>query len=119
MANFCVNCGSPLNDNISFCPQCGTAVANKNPGMNPNPQQPIPVNAQAIQKSRVVAGLLGIFLGGWGIHNFYLGYNSKAIWQILATIFTFGLGALWGFVEGIMILCGSINTDGDGYPLKD
>ena len=37
-------------------------------------------------KSKMAAGLLGIFLGSLGIHNFYLGYTGKAVAQLLITI---------------------------------
>ncbi len=36
----------------------------------------------------------------------------------MVTIVTCGLGAIWGLIEGIMILTGSINTDANGVPLK-
>lgn len=72
-----------------------------------------------MQKSKLVAGLLGIFLGAWGVHNFYLGNNSRAVIQIILTVVTCGLASLWGFIEGIMILCGNINTDANGVPLGD
>ena len=62
------------------------------------------------QKSKMAAGLLGIFLGAWGIHNFYLGFNKKAIIQIVVSLVTCGIGGIWGFIEGIMILCGKIKT---------
>lgn len=71
------------------------------------------------QKSKLVAGLLGIFLGAYGIHNFYLGNTKKGIIQIIVSLVTCGVGGLWGFIEGIMILCGKINTDANGVPLKD
>lgn len=71
------------------------------------------------QKSKMAAGLLGIFLGAWGIHNFYLGFTTKAIIQIVVSLCTCGIGGLWGFIEGIMILCGKINTDANGNPLID
>lgn len=68
-------------------------------------------------KSKIAAGLLGIFLGGLGIHRFYLGYTTIGVLQIVANIF-FGAGGLWGFVEGILILCGvAITTDANGVPL--
>lgn len=70
-------------------------------------------------KSKLVAGLLGIFLGGWGIHNFYLGFTKKAVIQIIVSLVTCGIGGIWGFVEGILILCGKIDTDADGNPLQD
>ena len=73
------------------------------------------------QKSRLVAGLLGILLGSLGIHRFYLGYVGIGIAQIAVTIVTFGLGAIWGFIEGIMILVGaeSFRRDAKGVPLKE
>jgi TM2 domain-containing membrane protein YozV len=74
---------------------------------------------QVGNKSKIAAGLLGIFLGGYGVHRFYLGYTSIGIVQILVTIFTCGAGALWGLIEGIMILTGSFDRDADGYLLKD
>lgn len=71
------------------------------------------------QKSKMVAGLLGLFLGAYGIHSFYLGNTKKGIIQIVVTIVTCGIGGLWGFVEGIMILCGKVTVDANGVPLKD
>lgn len=73
------------------------------------------------QKSRLVAGLLGILLGGLGIHRFYLGYVGLGIAQIAVTLVTFGFGAIWGFIEGIMILVGAemFRRDAKGVPLKE
>ena len=75
-------------------------------------------------KSKLAAGLLGIFLGGLGVHNFYLGYTGKAIAQLLLSVLSCGIlaavSAIWGFIEGILILCGStITTDASGRPLSD
>jgi TM2 domain-containing membrane protein YozV len=53
---------------------------------------------------KVAAGVLGILLGAWGIHKFYLGYTKAGIIQIAATIFTCGLAGVIGLVEGIMYL---------------
>lgn len=74
-------------------------------------------------KSKITAGLLGIFLGAFGVHNFYLGYTSKAVVQLLLSVLSCGtlaaVSEIWGVIEGIMILCGSIKQDGKGLPLKD
>ncbi len=71
-------------------------------------------------KSNMAAGLLGIFLGGFGVHRFYLGYTGIGVAQIFVTLFTCGAGALWGFIEGILILTGStIVADASGKPLID
>ncbi|MET4062006.1 TM2 domain-containing membrane protein YozV [Arthrobacter sp. UYP6] len=72
------------------------------------------------QKSRLAAGLLGIFLGGMGIHRFYLGHIGLGVIQLVLTLLTFGFASLWGFIEGIMILCGaqSFQRDAKGVPLR-
>ena len=104
---YCANCGQPVAEGAAVCTNCGVATASPAPAYKPEDQ-----------KSKLVAGLLGILLGGLGIHNFYLGYNGKGVAQILLS-FCFGVGAIWGLIEGIMILCGSINKDAKGVPLKD
>lgn len=104
-ANFCHNCGAQSAPGAAVCTSCGVAFA-----------QPIPAGEQ---KSKMAAGLLGVFLGGLGIHNFYLGYIGKGVAQIILTVCCFGVGAIWGFIEGIMILCGKIDKDAKGIPLKD
>jgi TM2 domain-containing membrane protein YozV len=70
-------------------------------------------------KSKMTAGLLGIFLGSFGVHRFYLGYTGIGIAQIAVTIVTCGIGGIWGLIEGILILTGSpsLSTDAEGRPL--
>ena len=72
-------------------------------------------------KSKIVAGLLGILLGGLGVHRFYLGFTKIGVIQIVVTVVTCGFGAIWGFVEGILYLVGAggYTADSDGRPLKD
>ncbi|NLJ90100.1 MAG: NINE protein [Clostridiales bacterium] len=110
---FCRNCGNTINPNAEFCTNCGSTTNRK-------------VVYEGEQKSKIAAGVLGILVGTLGIHNFYLGYTSKAIAQLLlgtVGVILCGIGpvasAIWGLVEGIMILTGSIDTDGNGVPLKD
>ncbi|MBQ6947701.1 MAG: TM2 domain-containing protein [Clostridia bacterium] len=103
---FCPNCGAPTVSGATVCTRCGVAFG------------PTPVPA-AQAKSKMVAGLLGIFLGGFGVHNFYLGYIGKAIAQIALSLCACGIGGIWGMIEGIMILCGSIDRDANGNALKD
>lgn len=102
--NFCQNCGAASNPIAEVCIKCGVRLAIA-----------VPVDA----KSKVVAGVLGIVLGEWGVHRFYLGYVGIGIAQIIVTIFTMGIGGIWGFIEGILILTGSMNKDAKGRPLKD
>jgi len=135
---YCPNCGNEVPEGAQFCNKCGTALNNvqQTGPQNSNPGQPGPtpvlmqssqqVPAGVEQKSKMAAGLLGIFLGAFGVHNFYLGYTGKAIGQLCLTLIGWvlcGLGPIaaeiWGLVEGIMILSGSIKTDAKGIPLKD
>ncbi len=111
---FCANCGNEYAPGAVVCGRCGCPVSNA-PQVDPN-----------TQKSKIAAGILGILLGGIGVHNFYLGYTGKAVAQLLLGtigILACGLGpaasSIWGLVEGIMILCGSINKDSKGVPLKE
>ena len=78
-----------------------------------------PYDPQA--KSKLAAGLLGIFLGGFGVHRFYLGYTKIGVIQLIVTIFTCGIGSIWGFVEGILYLVGAngYTTDSEGRPLRE
>ncbi|MBD5585163.1 MAG: TM2 domain-containing protein [Clostridia bacterium] len=79
------------------------------------------------QKSRIVAGVFGIILGNFGIHNFYLGYVSRGLIQLLGTFvggtLTCGLAAvgiwIWALIEGISILMGRIRVDANGVFLCD
>lgn len=103
-ASFCANCAAPVNPGAAVCLTCGAPVTGG--------------AANGEQKSKLTAGLLALLIGGLGIHNFYLGYTTKGIIQILLTC-CFGIGYIWAIVEGIMILTGSINKDAKGIPLKD
>lgn len=79
--------------------------------------------------SKIAAGLLGIFLGTLGVHNFYLGYTGKAVAQLLLTVIGWIIiigpfvSAIWSFVEGIIILCSNPGSpwhrDAAGYELRD
>ena len=111
MTMYCKICGAQVTDNSAFCPNCGVGQT-ATTSMPPAAKDP---NA----KSKLVAGLLGIFIGSLGIHRFYLGYIGMGVAQIIVTIVTCGIGSLWGFIEGILILTGNINTDADGKPLAD
>lgn len=137
MAKFCTNCGSQCEDNYTNCPYCGSSFGgaqqtNTQQYSQPNGQynqqqygQPYNQNNnyQADLKSKMLAGLLGIFLGAFGVHNFYLGYTGKAVAQLLITVlscfFLSPVSAVWGLIEGIMILAGNINTDATGKALND
>lgn len=72
------------------------------------------------RRSRMVAGLLAIFLGPFGVHRYYLGYTGIGTLMLCITLCTCGIGALftgvWALIEGILCLVGAM-TDADGQPL--
>ncbi len=117
LAEVCIQCGVKKMVGSSYCPNCGEAT---NPGSDYCVKCGIKLAPAGEAKSRMAAGLLGIFLGGLGIHRFYLGYTGLGVVQLLVTLVTCGMGSIWGLIEGILILCNStITKDADGRPLKD
>ena len=89
---YCAQCGAQLVDEAVVCPHCGCAVA---------PTKTVDPNASP--KSRLITLLLCIFVGGLGIHRFYVGkIGTGVLW--LLTAGCFGIGAL---VDLIMIACGT------------
>lgn len=112
---FCNTCGAQIPDTAQKCSQCGN---------NPHDE-----SAQEIKtlrpeseflhaKSRIIAGLLQIFLGFVGAGRFYLGYYKVAILQLVLVIITGGSALIWPIIDGIMILAGSVSTDSKGNPLS-
>ncbi|HKQ75873.1 MAG TPA: NINE protein [Blastocatellia bacterium] len=57
---------------------------------------------------KVPAGVLGILIGGLGIHKFILGYNTEGLIMLLGTLLTCGFAGIVfgviGLVEGILYL---------------
>ncbi len=109
---FCPNCGAEINEGADICLKCGKKITDTNSSNGSNPGG----------KSKMAAGLFGIFFGALGVHNFYLGYTGKAVAQLLISILSCGVlsvvSGFWGFIEGILILTGSIDKDANGNPLN-
>jgi TM2 domain-containing membrane protein YozV len=57
---------------------------------------------------KVAAGILGILVGGLGIHKFVLGYTTEGLIMLLVTVLTCGIGGIIftpiGLIEGILYL---------------
>ncbi len=98
---YCQSCGAETQPQAFVCVKCGVRLGAGAHG----------------GRSQLAAGLLGVLLGGLGVHRFYLGYTAIGVAQLVVSLATCGLGAIWGFIEGILILTGSINVDADGQPL--
>lgn len=94
----CPECSHRISDQSAACPNCGLPIA------KPAPFKAVPsplstTNHTTIvhinRKSKGVAALLAFFLGGFGIHKFYLG---QTLWGIIYLLF------FWTFIPAIISL---------------
>lgn len=106
--SFCTQCGT-RSTGAAFCSSCGAPQSQGASGSVFPP--PVVTSGQSslaahsgVQSKKTLTGIMGIVLGGFGIHKFILGYTTEGILQIVITIFTCGLGSLIGLVEGIIYL---------------
>lgn len=91
------------------------------PGYYADPAAPFGYDAMGrpySEKQKLVAGLLQILLGGFGVGRFYMGHIGIGVAQIAVTLVTCGLGAIWGLIDGILILVNG-GTDAEGRPLRE
>jgi len=129
MAVFCTRCGAQNADFAQTCVQCQAAlpvIASPRPAQTdyqplyqlsyepiqpPTPlysQPPMQDWKQAGADKKIVAGILGIVIGGLGIHKFVLGYQKEGLIMLLVSVlscFTLaGVMHIIGIIEGIMYL---------------
>ena len=69
-------------------------------------------------KYKYVAAVLALLLGFTGAHRFYLGFYKLGFAQLIFSALTVGYGAVWGFIEAILLFSNNINKDAKGRPLK-
>ena len=138
----CQYCNNPIPQGAATCPSCGAPA----PAPQPMQQQPMqqgfpqqgfpqqgfpqqgfqqpgfqqpgyPAYQNFPPKSRVAYILLGLFLGGLGIHNFYAGRTGAGVAQLIITLVTCGYGCaitgIWALIE----IC-TVNIDGRGIPMR-
>ncbi|MDX3586025.1 TM2 domain-containing protein [Streptomyces europaeiscabiei] len=65
-------------------------------------------------KSKIVAGVLQLFLGAFGIGRFYVGSVGVGVAQLLTCG---GLG-IWSLIDGILFLTSNDRTDAQGRVLR-
>jgi len=67
---------------------------------------------------KLVAGILAIIIGVFGVHKFILGYQKEGLIMLLVTILTCGIGgaviSIIGLIEGIIYLT---KTDDEFYQM--
>lgn len=131
---FCPSCGKEISYDSNYCPYCGAKISKTEessssstttPGYGGGndgyiPDKKVQSDGFTDRKNAIIAGILALFVGAFGIHNFYLKKTSRAILQLILTLLvgTAVISVIWSFVEGIMLLVGAITTDGDGNLLS-
>lgn len=109
----CPNCHTQNLGPGGRCTSCGTMLPTGS-----MPMQPVYAQKPAGADKKLAAGLCGIFLGGFGVHKFILGYQQEGIIMLsvslvawIIAIVTCGIGtplvmipSIIGLVEGIMYL---------------
>lgn len=112
----CNRCGNMMSEHAFACPKCGNPIYGVTPPpaqgcYQPNPMpapvyvqvNPMPMQAPIQPKSQIVAGLLALFLGGLGIHYFYIGKPVPGI--IFLLLCWTGIPAIIAFVQAIVFFC--------------
>lgn len=84
--HYCHSCGLPTDSLAAICPGCG-----------------VPQNRSGTGKHRITAALFAFFLGGIGVHHFYLGNTTAGIFYVL--FFWTAIPLFIAFFEGISYLC--------------
>lgn len=103
----CNECGKETPDDSNFCVNCRAKVSNGK-SLEPNKKR---------SKSKLVAGLLAIFLGVFGFHKFYLGYKIQglimliiSVGSVFLTLVPIVIINIIAFIEGIRYL---VKSDDD------
>lgn len=136
---YCKNCGTELKEGQQVCLSCGFAVGKGNKYC-PNCGEEVKSQGQEIclkcghklsggsslgnlsssaswvpaGKDKLIAILLCLFLGGLGIHNFYLGETKKGVVRIVANILVIG-GIILAIIDLVKMLMDNYTVDPDAY----
>jgi RNA polymerase subunit RPABC4/transcription elongation factor Spt4 len=88
---YCRGCGEGIHETALSCPKCGATQRTTSASY-----------AQSGGANRTTAGILGIVLGGLGVHKFYLGQIFMGLIYLIFC-WTF-IPAFIGLIEGIYYL---------------
>lgn len=104
---YCRECGKQVSDQAPTCPHCGCVLLTSSE----------PLASYDPNRSRydwLTTLLLCFFLGGLGIHSFYVKKTGIGVVQLL----TAGGCGVWALIDFIMIIVGSYR-DGEGKIIKN
>lgn len=124
----CEYCENEVSTGVMRCPYCGGPISSTLHGQMIS----APINAMGTGlpeklnggcvvphkgKNKWVFVLLGVFLGGFGVHNFYAGYIARGVIKILITIVSMGLLFWISWIWAIVEIC-TVRIDAVGYPFE-
>ena len=123
----CPYCNNEIPYNVSSCPACGAPVTPQAPppgyGQQPYGQQPqqtvVTINGMPSTpaKSRMVFILLAIFLGEFGVHNFYAGRTGLGAIQlgisVISCMYASPVSWIWAVIEAC-----TVTADANGVPFN-
>lgn len=124
----CEYCENEVTTGVNRCPCCGGPISSNLHGQMTS----APINDMGIGlpeklnedcvvphkgKNKWVFILLGVFLGGFGVHNFYAGYIARGVIKVLITIVSFGLLFWISWIWAIVEIC-TVRIDAVGYPFE-
>jgi TM2 domain-containing membrane protein YozV len=98
---FCFACGASIDARAEICPRCGVRQPYQ-AGMPGGRGLTVGDATTRTGKSKLVASLLAIFLGSFGIHKFYLGDTTMGVTYLI--FFWTAIPGIIGFIEGILWL---------------
>jgi TM2 domain-containing membrane protein YozV len=113
MSRFCTKCGAVNDETAQYCINCQAALT---PVSGYQPMQSVNQGGSGAitdwkamgADKKVLAGVLGIVVGAFGIHKFVLGYTTEGVIMLLITVLSCGILAIVpsviGIVEGIIYL---------------
>lgn len=112
MSRYCTKCGAVNDETAQYCISCQAPLT---PVSGYQPMQSVNQGSGAITDwkamgadKKVLAGVLGIVVGAFGIHKFVLGYTTEGVIMLLITVLSCGILAIIpsviGIVEGIIYL---------------
>ena len=110
MTRYCTKCGAINDEMAQYCTNCQAPLTAVNTGYQPGQVSPVSSSGQMTDwkamgaDKKLVAGILGILVGSFGVHKFVLGYTTEGLIQIAISIVTCGIGGIVGIIEGIIYL---------------
>lgn len=115
--NSTLEVGDNWNGPEMFCPNCGGKVAIPRPAVCASQVRVVSDCdcGSGPGKSLVAYVLLGVFLGCYGVHDFYAGYTANGVAKLLITLLTCGFGCIVTMIWAIVDIC-TVRKDASGRP---